>query len=170
MSLQKKHKKRSVAGVIFNKKRDKILIIQRLDVPVWVLPGGGVDPEETFEEAIIREVYEETGLIVKVYRKVAEYSPINRLAYPTYLFECAVIGGQISKSDETSDIGFFPINALPKSFFFLHQEWLRDALENKKEIIKKKLSAVSYTKLMKFMLIHPYLVFRFFLTCLRSRS
>lgn len=32
----------------------------------WVMPGGGLDPEETFESAARREVHEETGLAVTV--------------------------------------------------------------------------------------------------------
>jgi 8-oxo-dGTP pyrophosphatase MutT (NUDIX family) len=38
----------------------------------FALPGGGVDPGETVEQAVIREMEEETGLRIAVKRKVAE--------------------------------------------------------------------------------------------------
>lgn len=158
--------KRAAIGIIFNEDRTQILVIQRSDVPVWVLPGGGVEQEEQPEEAIVREVFEETGLRVRVHRKVAEYTSINRLAYPTFVFECQRIEGELSTGAETYDIGFYSIGALPSSFFFLHHEWLQDALKNEPAVIKKTIDSVTYFALFKFFLKHPILVLRFAMTCL----
>lgn len=158
--------KSAAIGIIFNEDRTHILVIQRNDVPVWVLPGGGIDRGEQPEEAIVREVFEETGLRVRVCRKVAEYTPINRLAYPTFVFECQRIEGELSTGAETHDLGFYPIAALPSSFFVLHQEWLQDALKYEPFVIKKKLDSVTYFALFKFFLKHPILLLRFAMTCL----
>src|SRR5215211_7661627 len=48
--------------------RDRILLLliedPNLDVPrLWITPGGGVDPGETFEEGARRELWEETGIV-----------------------------------------------------------------------------------------------------------
>ena len=45
----------------------KVLIVRRARAPargVFTLPGGGVEAGETLHEAVIREVLEETGLVI----------------------------------------------------------------------------------------------------------
>lgn len=39
----------------------KLLLVKRRDVPVWVFPGGGIEKGETPERAVVREVFEESG-------------------------------------------------------------------------------------------------------------
>ena len=60
-----------VKAVIFNK--NKFLIVQRsLTDPIgpgdWEFPGGTVEFQETCEEALKREIYEETQLIIKSFK------------------------------------------------------------------------------------------------------
>jgi hypothetical protein len=62
-----------VAGIIFDNKR-RVLLMKRADNGLWGIPSGHVEPGETVEEAIIREIYEETGLKVKVNRLIGVYS------------------------------------------------------------------------------------------------
>ncbi len=51
-------------AVVFDS--DRVLLTYRTDVPVWILPGGGVEPCESLEQAVVRETREETGLEVEV--------------------------------------------------------------------------------------------------------
>ncbi|MEI8300455.1 MAG: NUDIX hydrolase [Chlamydiota bacterium] len=159
MPSSKKHQ--SVAGIIF--KDNEVLLIQRRDIPVWVLPGGGVEPEESLAQATIREVLEETGYHVKILRKVAEFHPKNRLTKLTHLYECVILSGSPHLGDETLDIQFFPITALPKLMPPPYHEWIHDAsLRLKKPLIKYTHSA-SYLVLIEKILKHPILVIKYFL-------
>lgn len=155
---------RSAIGVVFDESKARILLIKRRDVPIWVLPGGGVEENENPEDAVIREIYEETGLAVQLYRPVAIYSPINSLANLTYLFECKVKDGVLTVGDETRELAFFPIDNLPTPFFFIHNDWLNDALKNQSDIIQKPLNQVTYLALFRYFLRHPLHVARFFLS------
>lgn len=151
----------SVAGIIFSPDRNAVLLIQRRDVPIWVLPGGGIETGESPEGAIIREILEETGFAVKADRWVGDYLPVNRLARRTFLYECAILSGEATLSCETKGVRFFPLNRLPP-MPPPYPEWVRDALLNAPPL-QKKLTSVNYWTLGKNFLLHPILVLRFFL-------
>lgn len=155
-------------AIIFNSGRTQVLLVQRQDVSVWVLPGGGIDPGESPEETAIRETLEETGCKVEIIRKAAEYTPINRLARLTHTFECSVVGGKLQTSSESREVRFFDINKLPETLFFIHKEWIEDAVQNRHELIKKPLSQVTYRALFYYFCRNPWHVLRFFYTRLFS--
>jgi 8-oxo-dGTP pyrophosphatase MutT (NUDIX family) len=72
-------KNQSVIACIFSENKKKVLLTKRKDVPVWVLPGGGIEDNETIENAIIREVKEETGFDVgSIAALIAAMSPQQR--------------------------------------------------------------------------------------------
>ena len=64
-------------AAVFNE-RGEILLQKRADNGFWSMPGGAVDPGESVEQGALREVWEETGLQVRVGRLVGVYSdPCN---------------------------------------------------------------------------------------------
>ena|GEM_PF-1050712 len=159
--------KNASVSTVFTKDKTKILLIERRDVPVWVLPGGGIDDDEDPHDACIREVYEETGLHVSLIRKVAEYSPSNTLHAVTHLFECFVEEEtELQPQKESRRVAFFPLNDLPKTFFPLHNEWLEDALSNNPQIITKQIS-LSWMTAISYFFKHPILVLRYILARLK---
>ncbi|MCH9630374.1 MAG: RNA pyrophosphohydrolase [Chlamydiia bacterium] len=148
----------SVSVVIFKDDYKKILLIKREDVPVWALPGGGIEENETTETTAVREVEEETGLKVKIKRKVGEFHPKNRLTKLTHLYECTVESGSLSLSDETIDIKYFDVSSLPNLMPPPYQEWIYDAAKNLDHCLVKKTESVTYLVLVKKFLEHPILV------------
>ena len=53
---------RPTARVVLIDSRDRVLLFRWLPPKVWITPGGGVEPGETYEQAALRELQEETGL------------------------------------------------------------------------------------------------------------
>ncbi len=154
----------SVCCVIFNEAQDQVLLIKRRDIPVWVLPGGGIEPGESPEKAAIREVGEETGLQVSLKRKVAFYRPANRLTKHTHFYECKTLDGSLKTGTETRDIAFFSLDALPKKLVPFYETWIDDALLFAPDVLEKKIQKTSYWKFLQYLLSHPLLVIQFLLT------
>lgn len=156
-------------GIIFRNGQNEVLLVQRLDNGVWVLPGGGIDSGESAEMAVVREILEETGLNVRVKRKVGEYNPINRLCSFAHVFECEVVDGILCKTDETRGAEFFPLSQLPAAFFPLHNDWIEDARLNSEEVLKKPIARLTYFEVAKYLVMHPLLVLAFFWTRIKMR-
>ncbi|MBT3190650.1 MAG: NUDIX domain-containing protein [Anaerolineae bacterium] len=135
------------SAIILDESKNKVLLTERADNKEWCLPSGGVDSGETVEETCIREVYEETGLNVRVTRLVGVYSDPHRMVeYPdgnkahiiAMSFEAEIIGGELGISDETTDFGYFTLNEMDDLDMLLnHKERIADALENSKKAIIK---------------------------------
>jgi len=114
---------------------NKILLVKRGTVAFkgfWALPGGRVDAGETVEEAIVREVKEETGLYVKVVRKIGEYRETgvqDGIKYDYYpaCFLVKPIGGGIARQEkEIEEIKLFDLEEIPKRLAFEHSSMIRD--------------------------------------------
>ena len=116
---------------------DKILLVKRATVPFksyWALPGGRVDPGETVEQTIVREVKEETGLDVVVVSKIGEYREqgvkdgIEYEYYPA-CFLVKTVGGEIKKQEsEIEDIQLFSLSKIPEPLAFKHIQMIKDYL------------------------------------------
>ncbi len=74
---------RSVVIVALIKWHDQVLIVKRADNEnitmggFWCMPCGYLDWNETIEEAVVREVYEETGIDIRKYNHTKEMVEIN---------------------------------------------------------------------------------------------
>ena len=106
----------------------RVLLCERRELRGWELPGGAVQPGERDEDAVVREVREETGLEVAVVRVVGRYERSGFRAHTAIVFECRVTGGSIATSRETPRIAWFDVAALPDTIFPWFRAPLDDAL------------------------------------------
>ena len=96
------------AGAIVFDAAGRLLLIQRGRPPAqgsWSVPGGRCLPGEAPQDACVREVAEETGLIVSVLRfagHVERDGPDGRI-YDIDDFVCAVVGGALRAGDDADE-------------------------------------------------------------------
>ena len=101
------------------------------------MPGGKVEAEETVEEAIVREVKEETGLKVEIIRKIGEYhyngnnNGINYNYYPTCFLVKPVEGKIKRQKGEIDQIKLFNMDEIPKRLAFKHSTMIKDYMQTK---------------------------------------
>jgi len=109
-------------GLVPNE-RGELLCTRRTDDRLWHPPSGYADLGETTTATVIREVREETGLIVEPARVMGVYSetPLMLARFPNgdmvhnvgIAFECRVTGGALrADGDEASAVAFKPVEEL----------------------------------------------------------
>lgn len=107
----------------------EVLLAHRNDIDWWNLPGGGMEAGETVEEAMCREVREETGLEVEVEKVVGVYSKPQKDEVVLVL-RCRVLGGTLTATEESRECRFFQPDAMPRNTLPKHRQRVEDALLN----------------------------------------
>src|SRR3954469_21425074 len=90
----------SVAGVVVDH-AGRVLVIQRRDNGRWEPPGGILERDETFEEGVVREIAEETGVAVEVERLTGVYKNMTR-GIVAIVYRCRLIGGSAHPTNESA--------------------------------------------------------------------
>lgn len=101
----------------------RLLLVRHSDDGLWATVGGAVDPDESPQEAALREAAEETGLVLELgelrgvlggprYR--ARYANGDECSYVPIVFEASVVGGEgRPDGDEVLELGWFELARLP---------------------------------------------------------
>lgn len=102
----------SAAGIVLH---DNRILLVRYNIPdgssILVGPGGGVEIEEDMQQALVREVLEETGLEVKPGKMLfVEDLLSQKYRMIKIWFLCSVVGGQLSKTQEAAVEGIVDVN------------------------------------------------------------
>ncbi|HEY3954266.1 MAG TPA: NUDIX domain-containing protein [Streptosporangiaceae bacterium] len=95
-------------GAIITDQAGRLLLVRRGREPgrgLWSVPGGRVEPGETDEQALVRELREETGLAVRAGRLVGTmYRPgPGGVVYDIRDYAATVTGGTLSAGDDADD-------------------------------------------------------------------
>jgi 8-oxo-dGTP diphosphatase len=132
----------ATADVIVERDK-KVLLVKRKYEPftgIWALPGGHLDcGKETLEKTAIRELSEETGILVKEedLKFFGVYSEPNRDPrghYITHVYVVRNSNGQPVADDDAKDARFFPLESLPE-LAFDHKRILQDfKIKNKGDL------------------------------------
>lgn len=111
----------SVSAIIIND-AEEILLAFHVDRQVWGTIGGAIDPFEKPEEAVMREVQEETGLTVEVQRLLGvfsgpeflvEYPNGDRTVYLAVAYLCRIIAGELRPDgEEITEARYFSLSEL----------------------------------------------------------
>jgi ADP-ribose pyrophosphatase YjhB (NUDIX family) len=100
--------RQACAGAIVHDGGARILLIRRGRPPsagLWSIPGGKCAPGETPAAACVREVAEETGLVVAIVRFAGrvEREGLDGDVFVIDDFVCRVVGGEVQAGDDAAD-------------------------------------------------------------------
>ena len=114
---------RPVLGVgALIREQKRVLLVERGQPPLagyWSLPGGCVETGERLEDALRREVFEETGLrvscdsIATVFERIMpDHSGVCEYHYVLVDFYCTVESGELRPGDDSKNVRWFDIDSL----------------------------------------------------------
>ncbi len=92
------------AGGLVTNSQGQVLLIKSPRYGDWEFPGGQVEEGETIPHALEREVFEETGVIVRVKSLVGIYSNIRKPSIVNIDFICEYVSGELTPSEESTQV------------------------------------------------------------------
>ena len=118
----------------------QLVLTKRADLPVWCLPGGAVEPDETLVETGLREVREETGLVVEITRLVGLYSRPNWFdGDHTVVFAAHPVRGELrADGKETLVTGWFDPASPPQPLLAWHYDHIADAFGQSGVMVRRQ--------------------------------
>jgi 8-oxo-dGTP pyrophosphatase MutT (NUDIX family) len=147
------------SSVVVLNEDGEVLLGLREDARIWALPAGRKEPGETYEQAAIREVREETGYEIELERLVGDYwrPQLGEGGDQMRVYVGRVVGGDPSEHDwENLEVRWFPLEALPKPLFEFSREHIKDACANSEVPFEKE----QRFSRVKAALLRCFLVFR----------
>jgi ADP-ribose pyrophosphatase YjhB (NUDIX family) len=112
-------------SAIVRDEAERILLIRHANDGLWTTPGGCVEPDESPEDAVAREVLEETGLTITPERLLAvcggadfrvRYRNGDKVSCVVALYECQIAGGELQPDgEEALEARFFEPSGLPSA-------------------------------------------------------
>lgn len=115
---------------------NSILLVKNLNVPYWVIPGGGINKKESPEDCIKRELNEELGLEnLGIDYKLGEYkSSKEGKRDEIHIFIIKLSSKNFNKKWEIENASWFDLNNLPKEISQAALRRIKEYKEGKSEI------------------------------------
>ena len=128
-----------VCGLVFSPDQKEIVLIKREDCGILYLPGGHIEPGESKENAVKREVREETGLDIKIIGFVGTYDFRVFRNHPffwsrEYVYAGISERGTLRTNEEATRVEYFAIEAIPKSLPYYQREYITDGALGKTNV------------------------------------
>ena len=130
---------RAAAGVILRDGNARVLLMRRADEETWSIPGGGVEPGESWSETAVRECREETGWVARIDSLLGIYSdprtqvhcyPSGALRHFVGVVFFATALRRVGRGDgEATDLRWFAADDLPQEIFAPDRPVIRDAFD-----------------------------------------
>ena len=92
------------AGGLVTNSQGQVLVIKSPRYGDWEFPGGQVEESETIPHALEREVFEETGIVVRVKSLVGIYSNTRQPSIVNMDFICEYVSGELTTSEESTQV------------------------------------------------------------------
>ena len=146
---QKAQKHVSAGGLVFRREGSviQVVLISRLGGKVWCLPKGHVEEGESFEQAALREVKEETGLNAAVIQKLGdvEYGYYDkweksRIFKTVHFFLLKYCDGDVVNHDHEVDEArwFLMDEVMPRLTYPSEREIFQKALEALEQVTNQE--------------------------------
>jgi 8-oxo-dGTP diphosphatase len=119
----------SVAGVVVDD-AGRVLVIKRRDNGRWEAPGGILERDEAFEEGVVREVVEETGVTVEVERLTGVYKNMTR-SIVALVYRCRPLVGSASATGESAAVAWITPEQVAERMLPAYAIRIMDALGDK---------------------------------------
>ena len=130
----------TVDAVVFavSEARTEVLLIERGEGPFrvqWAVPGGFVEMDEELEDAVARELAEETGLTGVQLEQMRTFGkcgrdPRGRQITITFIGVATEGYDKVRPGDDAAKAKWFDIEELPENMAFDHDEMVWFAVEN----------------------------------------
>jgi len=108
---------------------DEVLLIRRGRAPrlgEWSIPGGKVERGETLQDAVLRELLEETGVQARIGELLAVYEIIEpRFHYVLIDYSAEWVSGEPVAGDDAIEARFMPFD---EAMALINQADIRDVL------------------------------------------
>jgi len=92
------------AGGLVTNSQGQVLLLKSPRYGDWEFPGGQVEESETIPQALEREVFEETGIVVRVKSLVGIYSNVRKPSIVNMDFICEYVSGEPKTSAESIEV------------------------------------------------------------------